>query len=115
MLADEGLAEALRARGASVEQVVVERSLFDDNLPEPLDAEALRETLEADAITFTSASTAQYLRQALGGAEISPATKLVSIGPKTTEAVLAAFGRVDAEAAEPNLDSLVAATREALS
>ena len=110
MLADEGLAEALRARGASVEQAA-----FYDNVPEPLDAEALRETLEADAITFTSASTAQYLRQALGGAEISPATKLISIGPKTTEAVLAAFGRVDAEAAEPNLDALVAATREALS
>ena len=44
-----------------------------------------------------------------------PEVVLISIGPKTTEAVLAAFGRVDAEAAEPNLDSLVAATREALS
>jgi uroporphyrinogen III methyltransferase/synthase len=108
-LTDDRLSTALTARGAEVEQVAVY-----DNIPEPLDEERRREVLEAHAVVFTSASTARNLREALGEGELPAATKLVSIGPQTSAAVLAAFGRVDAEAGEPSLDVLVQATLEAL-
>ena len=85
-----------------------------ENRTEALDDERRREVAEADAITFTSASTARNLRDALGAATIPAAARLISIGPQTSAAVLAAFGRVDAEAAQPDLDALVAAVTEAL-
>jgi uroporphyrinogen III methyltransferase / synthase len=108
-LSDSRLENALRARGGQVEQIVVY-----DNVLEPLDDERRREVLEADAITFTSASTAKNLREALGEATLPATAKLVSIGPQTSDAVRAAFGRLDAEAASPSLDALVEATRETL-
>ena len=108
-LAGDRLAMALRRRGAHVEQVDAY-----DTVAEPLDAERRRDVAEADAITFTSASTARNLREALGESAPALAAKLVSIGPQTSAAVREAFGRVDAEAAEPSLDALVAVTREAL-
>jgi uroporphyrinogen III methyltransferase/synthase len=108
-LTDDRLAMALRARGGLIEQVAVY-----ETLPEPLDAERRREVGEAHAITFTSASTARHLRLALGEAALPETAKLVSIGPQTSAAVREAFGRVDAEAAEPSLDALVAATLEVL-
>ena len=108
-LTDDGLAQGLRKRGAHIEQVVAY-----ETHSEPLDAERCRQVLAADAVTFTSASTARNLAQALGGARLPNSVKLVSIGDRTTEAVRAAFGRVDAQAAEPGLDSLVEATRKAL-
>jgi uroporphyrinogen III methyltransferase/synthase len=107
-LTDDTLATALRARGGLIEQVAVY-----DTTAAPLDAQLLREVQEADAITFTSASTARFLAAALP-AGAAPAAKLVSIGPKTSEAVMGAFGRVDREAASPALEALVQATMEAL-
>ncbi|MBI2767439.1 MAG: uroporphyrinogen-III C-methyltransferase [Chloroflexi bacterium] len=109
-LTHDRLAEALRKRGGLVEQVAVY-----ENVAEPLDAERLREIGEADAITFTSASTARFLREALAGSRLPAAAKLVSIGPQTSAAVRECFGRIDREAAEPSLEALVAATQEALS
>ncbi|GAB4336263.1 MAG: uroporphyrinogen-III C-methyltransferase [Dehalococcoidia bacterium] len=108
-LAGDALATALAARGAHVEQVTAY-----DNVSEPLDAERLREVTGADAITFTSASTARNLRQALGEQPLAPSTKLVSIGPQTSAAVREAFGRLDREAKEPSIEALVAAVRELL-
>ncbi|MBA4179590.1 MAG: uroporphyrinogen-III C-methyltransferase [Anaerolinea sp.] len=108
-LADDQLAQALRKRGGHVEQVAAY-----ETLPEPLDDERLRQVLSADAITFTSASTARNLRAALGEAQVPASTKLVSIGEQTSDAVRECFGRLDAQADEASLDALVAATREAL-
>lgn len=108
-LADDQLAQGLRKRGGHVEQVVAYKTL-----PEPLDEERLRQVLAADAITFTSASTAKNLRAALGEVQLPASVKLVSIGKQTSDAVNDCFGRVDAQATESTLDALIAATREAL-
>jgi len=108
-LTDDRLADALRKRGGLIEQVTAY-----ENLLEPLDDERKRAIAEAHAIAFTSASTARNLREALDGQPLSAGTKLVSIGPQTSTAVREAFGRVDAEAAEPSIESLAAATQEAL-
>jgi uroporphyrinogen III methyltransferase/synthase len=108
-LTDTRLADALRKRGALIEQVAAY-----ETISQPLDDERLREVAEADAITFSSASTARNLREALGAHELRPETKLVSIGEQTSLAVKEAFGRLDAEAPTPSLDSLIEATLEAL-
>ena len=108
-LTDSRLASALRRRGAKVHQVAAY-----ETVPQPLDAERLREIAEADAVTFTSASTARFLHQALGGRELPPSARLVSIGEQTSKAAIEHFGRVDREAAEPSLDALVAALCEVL-
>ncbi|MEP7215831.1 MAG: uroporphyrinogen-III C-methyltransferase [Anaerolineaceae bacterium] len=108
-LTDDRLAQSLRKRGAHIEQVAAYETHF-----EPLDAERRRQVLAADAITFTSASTARNLAEALGGAPLPAATKLVSIGPQTSEAVRAAFGRLDIQSDEPSLDSLIGAAQRVL-
>lgn len=108
-LADDRLARGLCERGALVQQHPAY-----DTIPAPLDEERVRQVIEADAITFTSASTARFLRQAIGEAAVHSRTRLVSIGPQTSEAVVDAFGRVDREAASPDLESLAHAVREAL-
>ncbi|MDZ7729622.1 MAG: uroporphyrinogen-III synthase [Dehalococcoidia bacterium] len=108
-LSDDRFAAEMRERGVNVTQVVAY-----DNHTETLDAQQVREVLDADAITFTSASTARNLREALPEGTGLEGAKLVSIGPKTSEAVTEAFGRVDREAATPSLDALVDATREVL-
>ncbi len=102
-------ASVLRARGADVTQIVAYTNTF-----EPLDDQQRREVAEADVITFTSASTACNLREALGEASVAPSTQLVSIGPKTSAALRDAFGRVDREAASPTLASLIDAVQAVL-
>jgi uroporphyrinogen III methyltransferase/synthase len=108
-LTDDSLAAALEARGATVQQVTAY-----DNVIEELDEERRREVAEADAVTFTSASTARNLREALGHAKVAESAKLVSIGPQTSVAVREVFGRLDREAASPSLDALVQAVVEVL-
>src|SRR5690606_37668691 len=101
-LTDDRLISALRKRGGQVEKVAAY-----ETVPEPLDAERLREVAEADAVTFTSASTAKYLARALGDARLPDGAKLVSIGEQTSKAVRECFGRLDREAARPSLGALV--------
>lgn len=108
-LTDDRLAMALRKRGAKVEQVKAY-----DTMPLPLDEERKRDVREADAIVFTSASTVRSLREALDGGAPPGGARLVSIGAETSKALREVFGRVDAEAAEPSLESLVAAVGEVL-
>ena len=108
-LTSEAPAAALRARGAVVTRVVAYT-----NVAEPLDAQQRREVIEADAITFTSASTARNLCDALGGPHISQWTQLVSIGPQTSAAVRDAFGRVNREANSPSIESLTTAVQAVL-
>lgn len=108
-LSDTRLEDGLRARGAHVEQVEVY-----ETRPAVLDAALVGRVLTADAVTFASASSAQFLRAALG--ELAPAAtaKLCAIGPQAAAATVTAFGRVDATATEPSIDGLVAAVVEAL-
>lgn len=108
-LTDDRLADALRKRGALVEQVAVYENVF-----QPLDAERLREVAEADAVTFTSASTAHNLAEALGETALPAGAKLISIGPQTSEAVRQVFGRIDREAAGPSIEALIEAVQEVL-
>ena len=108
-LSDGELASALRERRCVVAEVAAY-----DTVQEDLDVSTIDNILAADAITFTSASTVTNLHRALGGRTLFQGTKLVSIGPRTSEALVALFGRVDAEANEPGLDGLVAAIVRAL-
>ncbi len=108
-LADDAFANQLTERGARVTQIVAY-----DNRAQPLDGQRVRDVVDADAVTFTSASTARNLRNALPAEHDLAGVKLVSIGPRTSDAVHEAFGRVDREASTPSLDALVEATREVL-
>jgi uroporphyrinogen III methyltransferase/synthase len=108
-LTDSRLADSLRARGGLVEQVAAY-----ETWPEPLDEALVAAVATADAVTFTSASTASNLKAALGATTLAAAARLVSIGPETSAAVVREFGRLDAEAASPSLAALVEATVEAL-
>jgi uroporphyrinogen III methyltransferase/synthase len=75
------LPDALRARGAEVDVL----PLYE-TLAEPLAADALAATRAADYVTFTSSSTVRFLVQAAGGeAGLSAGTRVVSIGPVTSE------------------------------
>ncbi len=108
-LANDSLAAELRKRGASVTQLSAYRTAT-----EPLDQLAIEEIFEADAVTFTSASTARSMAEALGSNELPERLKLVSIGPLTSAAVMEFFGRVDGAASEPSLEQLVKALEQAL-
>ncbi len=103
------LAERLRSRGA-----VKTTAIGYDTVAVPLSEEDCARIAVADAITFAAASTVGNLWAALGDHRVSPATKLVSIGPRTSAALVETFGRVDAEAQTPGIDALVAATVEEL-
>jgi uroporphyrinogen III methyltransferase / synthase len=81
------LPDALRARGAEVDVL----ALYE-TIPEPLSERALVAARGADYITFTSSSTVRFFLQGAGGsAELSPATRIVSIGP-VTSATLREYG-----------------------
>lgn len=74
------LPDALRARGAEVDVL----ALYE-TLAEPLSPRALEAARRADYITFTSSSTVRFFLEAAGGdAGLSPATRVVSIGPVTS-------------------------------
>ncbi len=75
------LPDALRARGAEVDVL----ALYE-TLAEPLSTRALSAVRDADYVTFTSSSTVRFFLQAAGGeAGLSPSTRIVSIGPVTSE------------------------------
>ena len=78
------LPDALRARGAQVDVL----ELYE-TVAEPLAPQALRAVREADYVTFTSSSTVRFFLQAAGehGGGLSPATRIVSIGPVTSAAL----------------------------
>jgi len=99
--------EALLARRGGVPS----RVTAYDNVAEPLTDYQRSGVLEANIITFTSASTAANLRAALDDAALSADVKLVSIGPRTSEAIVQAFGRVDAQARTPSIEALIEAVR----
>jgi uroporphyrinogen III methyltransferase / synthase len=118
------LPEALRARGAEVDVL----ALYE-TVPEPLSAPALAEAQAADYITFTSSSTVRFFLQAAGqldvaesgggsvvanasasrSAGLSPHTRIVSIGPVTSEALREHGLLPDIEAARHDIDGVLEA------
>jgi uroporphyrinogen III methyltransferase/synthase len=96
------LPDALRARGAEVEVL----ALYE-TVAEAPPAHVLREALAADYLTFTSASTVRFFREATGEAELSAGTRIVSIGPITSEALHAHGLAPHVEASSHDIDGLV--------
>jgi uroporphyrinogen III methyltransferase/synthase len=99
--AREVLSEALRARGAEVDVVVLYRTVA-----EQLSDEQAAAVVAADYVTFTSSSTVHNLVAATGVARLGKA-RLVSIGP-VTSATLREYG-LDAhvEASRHDMGGLV--------
>jgi uroporphyrinogen III methyltransferase/synthase len=76
------LEKALRARGAEVDVL----ALYE-TVAEPLSPHVLHALREVDYLTFSSSSTVRFLLQAVGGESggLSASTRIVSIGPATSE------------------------------
>jgi uroporphyrinogen III methyltransferase / synthase len=106
--ARDELPDALRARGAQVDVL----DLYE-TLVEPLSAESLALAQGADYITFTSGSTVRYFLQAAGGAQagagLSPQTRIVSIGPVTSETLSEHGLTVNVEASRHDIDGVIEA------
>jgi uroporphyrinogen III methyltransferase / synthase len=109
----EVLPDALRARGAEVDVV----ALYE-TLPQPLSERTLARALSADYITFTSSSTVRYFLQAAGALRdgageasdrcgLSPATRIVSIGPATSETLLEHGLHPDIEAVRHDVEGVI--------
>ena len=106
--AREVLPQALRERGAEVEVL----ALYE-TVAEPLSTSALEQTRRADYITFTSSSTVRFfLESALAGGEelgLSPETRIVSIGPVTTETLIEQGLEPHIEAEQHDIEGMLAA------
>jgi uroporphyrinogen III methyltransferase / synthase len=124
--ARELLPDALRARGVQVDV----RDLYE-TVVEPLDDATLARAAAADYVTFTSGSTVRNFFDAAEGARaagsragarggpsdsrggsgtvLSPATRVVSIGPITSAALRELGLTVDVEADEHDIDGLLQA------
>jgi uroporphyrinogen III methyltransferase/synthase len=101
--AREMLPDALRARGVEVDVL----ALYE-TVAEPLAPGALAAAREADHITFTSSSTVRFFLQAAGGeAGLSPASRIVSIGPVTSEALREHGLEPDVEAERHDVDGVI--------
>jgi uroporphyrinogen III methyltransferase / synthase len=105
------LPDALRARGADVDVLALYETVV-----EPLTDDALAAARAADYITFTSSSTVRYFLQAAaaanGEAALSPATRIVSIGPVTSDALREHGLEPHVEAARHDIDGLLEALLE---
>jgi len=100
------LPEGLRARGAEVDVL----ALYETVAESP-PAHVMREALGADYIIFTSASTVRSFlgAAAAGGAELSPDTRIVSIGPITSDALRAQGRQPQVEAARHDVEGILQA------
>ncbi len=99
------LADALRARGAEVDVL----ALYETNA-EPLSEAALASAQTADYIAFTSASSVRFFLQAAGGeAALSAHTRIVSIGPITSEALRGHELDPHVEASSHDIEGMIAA------
>jgi uroporphyrinogen III methyltransferase/synthase len=100
----EMLPDALRERGE------VEVLELYESVAEPLSAETVAEVRAADYVTFTSASTVRNLLGALEGAGgLGEGTRVVSIGPITSEALREHGVGVDVEAERHDVDGVLQA------
>jgi uroporphyrinogen III methyltransferase/synthase len=94
------LPDALRERGAEVDVV----ALYD-TVAEPLSDGQLNRAATADYVTFTSSSTVRFFTEA--GGRVGDETRVVSIGPVTSEAARELGLTVDVEATKHDIDGLV--------
>lgn len=107
------LVEALRERGARVDEL-----LLYEAVPEPLDPELIEAALAADDITFTASSTVTSFLEALGEADRerlrAAGPRVASIGPITSATAREHGLTVSVEATEHSIpglaDALVTAT-----
>jgi uroporphyrinogen III methyltransferase / synthase len=99
------LPDALRARGAEVDVL----ALYE-TVAEPLSPRALKTARAADYITFTSSSTVRFFLDAAGGAAgLSPKTRIVSIGPVTSETLHEHELTPHVEAEDHDIDGVIRA------
>jgi len=104
---DEGLIEALTARGAAVDTVIAYENVLDG-----AGAGEVRERLQAetiDAVTFTSSSTVKNFVAALGDTPLPPSVVVACIGPSTAKTAREMLGREPEVAAEHTTEGLVVA------
>jgi uroporphyrinogen III methyltransferase/synthase len=99
------LPDALRERGAEVDVV----ALYD-TIAEPLSDGRLEEAAKADYLTFTSSSTVRFYTDA--GGRLGERTRVVSIGPVTSQTARELGLTVHVEAERHDIDGLVAALLE---
>jgi uroporphyrinogen III methyltransferase/synthase len=97
------LPDALRERGAEVDVL----ALYE-TLAEPLPEHVRDAAREADYVTFTSSSTVRRFLDAADGA-LSPATRIVSIGPVTSAALREHGLEPHVEAQRHDIDGLLEA------
>jgi uroporphyrinogen III methyltransferase/synthase len=106
--ARDTLPDALRELGIEVDVL----ALYD-TVAEALSAPVLAAALRADYITFASSSAVRLFFEALGADAVLPAsTRVVSIGPVTSETLRERGIEPHAEAARHDIDGLVAALLE---
>jgi uroporphyrinogen III methyltransferase/synthase len=97
------LPDQLQEAGAIVEVV----ALYE-TVGEQLDMSRLAQLAGADYITFTSSSTVRFLLESIGGANRFPrGTRVVSIGPVTSDAARRHGLEVHVEAQRHDVDGLV--------
>ncbi len=99
------LPEALRSRGAEVDEI----ALYE-TVAEPLSEQQLAAVERADYVTFTSSSTVRFFFA--GGGRLGTGTRIVSIGPVTSATLREERLEPHVEAARHDLDGLVAALIE---
>ncbi len=104
-LADDSLPQALLSAGAIVDTVLAYHNRAETRVPGGVMTRLEREG--ADWVTFTSASTAHNFRPV--AARMPEGWRAASIGPSTSEAILANGWRVDAQASSPSIENLVQA------
>jgi len=98
------LPDALRERGTQVDVV----ALYE-TVAEPFDDDQRAAVGRADYVTFTSSSTVEFFLAALDGAPLGERTRLVSIGPVTSDALRARGLEPAVEARRHDIDGLVQA------
>jgi uroporphyrinogen III methyltransferase/synthase len=98
------LPDALRARGAQVDVLALYKTLA-----EPLSPSALAAARAADYITFTSSSTVRFFLDALAGAGLSATTRILSIGPITSQTLREHGLEPHVEAEDHDVDGIIQA------
>jgi uroporphyrinogen III methyltransferase/synthase len=99
------IADGLRARGATVSDVAVYKTIAERPADDVIEA-----ALDADIITFTSSSTVTNTLALLDDAQrarLASGPRVVSIGPVTSDTVRSAGLVVAAEAAHHDIPGLI--------
>lgn len=109
--ARDALPEGLRELGYALKVLPVYRTTLGE--PDPVQVDAVRDG-KVDAITFTSSSTVENLTELLGEVP-NPQPLAVSIGPITSNRARELGWRIDAEAPQHTIPSLVETVKLAVS